>query len=217
MSKTKKLLLIFLGGTLLGLLLVFLDVESNGITLFIEIFIILMVVYYIFYLYIMFFTKNVNLVEKFIHMNKKHPYYSLLISLTNGDYEKVEQYIEQLGRIYHQTKLSIKAAIQLGNIQLEEAEETIHKIKNNNIRNHDLALLALLKEDWALFENFKSQVKHKGLYYALEAEAAFIRNEIDEAEKYGMLAISSSRGLQKWLFVKTLEYQRKNENRRFFF
>lgn len=217
MSKMKKLLLIFLGGTILGLLLVFLDVESNGIILFIELFIILMVAYYIFYLYVMFFTKNVKLVERFINMNKKHPYYSLLITLTNGDYEQAEQYIKQLGPIYNQTKLSIKVTLQLENRQLEEAEETISKIKNNNIRNHDLALLALLKEDWQLFENSKSQVKHNGLYYALEAEAAFIRNEIDEAEKYGMLAISASRGLQKWLFVKTLEYQRKNENRRFFF
>jgi hypothetical protein len=67
------------------------------------------------------------------------------------------------------------------------------------------------------FEEYKSQVKHKGLQYSLAAEEAYIRGEFEEAHKYGDLAISSSRGLQKWLLVKSLEHQRNNENRQFYF
>jgi hypothetical protein len=200
----------------LGFIAGLLDIELR-LTVFIDIFIIVMVIYYSYYLYIMFFTKNVNLVEKFINIRKKHPYYSLLIAIANKKYDQAEQYVKRLGLIYNQIKVSIKAGIQIENKQLDEAEETIQKIKNHNIRNYNLALLALSKRELGLFETFKSQVKHKGLQYALDAELAYIRGKMEEAEKFGELAISSSRGLQKWLLVKSLEHQRNNEDRQSFF
>lgn len=212
-----KIVILFVLGLIIGTVLGYFDIEFSGFTVFIDIFVICMVIYYSYYLYILFFTKKVNLVEKFINKKKKHSYYSLLIAIANKKHDEAEQFMKKLGSIYNQTKISIKASIQLEKKELEEAEETIQKIKNHNIRNHNLALLALLQGNWELFEKCKNKVKHKGLKYALAAEAAYIREESEEAENFGELAISSSAGLQKWLLVKSLEHQRNTKDRQFYF
>jgi tetratricopeptide (TPR) repeat protein len=100
----------------------------------------------------MFFVKNVNVVEKFINLNKKHAYYSLLIAIANKNYDQAEQYMKKLGGIYNQTKIAVQANIYLENKELQKAEETIQRIKNYNIRNHYLALAALLRGYHGLFE-----------------------------------------------------------------
>lgn len=212
-----KIVILFGIGLIIGTSIGYLDIEISLFTMVVSIFVISMIIYGGYFFYIMFFTKNINVVEKFINKKNKKPYNSLLIAIVNKKYDDAERFMMELSSAYNQTKLSIHAAIQLEKKNLEEAEETILKIKNHNIRNHHLALLALLHGDWGLFEKNKSQVKHKGMKYALEAEAAFIRKELVEAEKFGELAIASSAGLQKWLLVKSLEHQRNTEDRQFFF
>ncbi|WP_373228795.1 hypothetical protein [Cohnella sp.] len=212
-----KIVILFVLGLIIGTSLVYLDIELSLFTVFIIIFVISMIFYYSYYFYIMFFTKNVNVVDKFINKKNKHSYYLLLIAIVEKKYDDAERYMKKLGSVYNQTKIAIHASIQLEKKNLEEAEETILKIKNHNIRNHNLALLALLQGRWELFKKNKNQVKHAGMKYALMAEAAFIRKESVEAEKFGELAISSSAGLQKWLLVKSLEHQRNTKDRQFFF
>jgi hypothetical protein len=51
----------------------------------------------------------------------------------------------------------------------------------------------------------------------IEAEKAFRQGGEKEAERLGHLAISSARGLQKYVLVQSLERQRKNPNRHSFF
>ena len=212
MSK-KQIILYFLPGIIAGILISFFELRAIAISAFI----VYMVIYYSYYFYIMLFTKSVNLVDKFVNRRKKHPLYSLLIALVNKELEEAEIYSEKLSMLYNQIKLSAKASILLEKKQSEEAAEIIQEIKNPNIRNFNLALLALHKEDFELFENYKTQVKQQDLRYALAAEAAYIRENLVEAERLGDLAISSSAGLQKWTFVKSLAYQRNNENRQSYF
>lgn len=176
-----------------------------------------MIIYSSYYLYIVLFAKNVKTVERYINNKKKHPYYALLLSLVNKNYDQGEKYLQKLGRTYNQTKIALRSTIQLETNQLNEAGKTIPRIKNYNVRHHNFALLELLKGNIEEFEKHKSQVKHKGLQYALDAEAAYNRKAFEKAEKFAELAISSSAGLQKWIFVKSLEHQRDNKDRKFFF
>ncbi|MDQ0112548.1 hypothetical protein [Paenibacillus harenae] len=211
MSKMQIVLLIlFFAGVGIGFLLDFSGVELQMLSLLLNIFIIAVVLYYGYYFYIMLISKNVSLVDKYISKRSKHPYYALLTAMVKKQYSEAERYMNKLGSIYNQTKIALASSIQLETRQLREAEKNIKKIKNKNIHNHNFALLALMNGDTNLFEKYKSQVKHKGLQYALEAEAAYARGEMDQAEKFGELAISTSAGVQKWVFVKSLEYQKQN-------
>jgi CRISPR/Cas system-associated protein Cas5 (RAMP superfamily) len=176
------------------------------------------IAYLIYYFYIVAFANDVEKVDAYIRKRKKHPYYALLLSLVNKDYEEAKIYLNKLDRIfYNQTKIALTSTIQLETNNLKEAEETIHKIKDINVRHHNLAVLSIQKGNIEKFEEHKSQIKHKGLRYSLEAEAAYKEKDFQKAEKLGELAISSSAGLQKWVFVKSLEYQRNNKDRKAFF
>jgi hypothetical protein len=218
MSRTAILFIIlFMMGLIPVFLMDLLGVEISLFDLLFNIFLIIMIIYSSYYLYIVLFAKNVNTVNRYINNKKKNAYYALLLSLVNKNYDQAEKYIQKLGRTYNQTKIALRSTIQLETNQLKEAEETIPKIKNHNVRHHNFALLELLKGNIEGFEKHKSQVKHKGLQFALDAEAAFMRKEFDKAEKFGELAISSSAGLQKWILVKSLEHQRNNPDRKFFF
>jgi hypothetical protein len=213
----KFFIILFFVGLVPVFLMDLLGIEISLFSWLLNIFIISMMIYSSYYLYIVLFTKKVNTVERYINKKKKHPYYALLLSLVNKNYDQAEKYLQKLGLTYNQTKIALRSTIQLETNQLKEVEETIPMIKNHNVRHHNFALLALLKGNLEEFEKHKSQVKHKGLQYALDTEAAYSRKEFGEAEKLGQLAISSSAGLQKWILVKSLEHQINNKDRKFFF
>ncbi|MFB5197592.1 hypothetical protein ACE198_22235 [Neobacillus sp. KR4-4] len=218
MSKTAAFFYcVFFLALIAGIVTGFMGIEISSFKLFLNIYVLLMMIYCSYYLYIVLLTKNVNTVEKYINRKKKHPYYAVLLSLNSKDYDQAEMLLQKLGRTYSQPKIALRSTIQLETNQLKEAEETISKIKNPNIRHHNFALLALLKDDLEAFQKHKSQVKHKGLQYSLDAEEAFMNKEFEKAEKFGELAISSTAGLQKWVLVKSLEHQRNNLERKFFF
>lgn len=183
----------------------------------IPVIVVVLLLYYGYYLNIMFFTKNVNLVERYLHKRRNNPYYAVMIALANKDFEAAEQNLNRLSSLYNQTKMVIKASILLETNQLEEAEKIIGQIKTESAKNHYLALLGLVNGDWNLFNKSKALLKNQTLVHSLEAEAAFQRGDFQEADSSGTLAINSSGGFQKWVLVKSLEYQKNNPDRRSFF
>jgi hypothetical protein len=82
---------------------------------------------------------------------------------------------------------------------------------------YNQALIALMQGNEEQFTQSKNNVANPALRYVLEAEKAFRQGDEKEAERLGHLAISSARGLQKYLIVRALERQQKNSNRHSFF
>jgi hypothetical protein len=140
-----------------------------------------------------------------------------LYILVNGNIERAEYFANQLRRMYKEVQKTVLVSIPIENNQLEEAIKTANEIKKDQIRHYYLALIALIQGNLESFQQMKKEVKHKGLKYVLEAEAAFKQWNVEEAERLGNLAISSSRGLQKYILVKSLERQQNNKYRRSFF
>jgi hypothetical protein len=90
------IILFFIGSVTQFLLDVF-NIGLSFLMLTINIFVILMVVYISYYLFVMLFTKNVNIVERYIKNKKKQPYYALLLTLCNKDYDQASIYLDRLG------------------------------------------------------------------------------------------------------------------------
>lgn len=212
-----KYVILFVVGLVFGTTMANLDYDINPWTAFIITIVFCLIFFTSYFLYIMYFTKNVNQVEKFIQKRKKHAYYSLLIAMVNKRHDETEHYLNKLGRGYKQTKLAVQAWSQLERKQHREAEETIKKVKNNNARNCYFALLYLAQGNWELFEKYKNLVKLKHLQYMIAAELAFSLGESEEAEKHGEQAIASTGGLQRWQLVKSRQIQRNIEDRQFYF
>ncbi|MEW9674247.1 hypothetical protein [Ammoniphilus sp. 3BR4] len=118
---------------------------------------------------------------------------------------------------YEQVRISAQTWIFMEKGAIEEAKRTVEKIKNKNARYHYLANIALAEENWEVFEQAKGMVKHQGLQYALGAELAFKKGDMEQAKKLGDLAISTSRGLQKYILVKSFERQSNNPDRKTYF
>lgn len=220
MKIVKFILLIIIAigiGALLGYTVNYSNIELNELDLILYALLLTVLLINGKYFYIMFFTKNVNIVDQFINKKKKNRYYALIIASVNKQYDIVENYVESLSSRYNQTIFSINASIQLERKELDKAEKTIQKIKSKNHRNYYLALLALSQGNLILSEEYKAKVRHKGLQYVIDAEAAFVIGNYAEAGRFGNLAISNSAGLQRWVLVKSLEYQKNNSNRQSFF
>lgn len=162
-------------------------------------------------IYVIRFSKNNKEIEAYLKKAAKHPYYSVLNDVLSGKYEEAR---DKLPRIKNPQLRAIGTAslmIELKN--LTEAKQATDQIKNSDIRHVNYASIAMLQEDWAVYEAMKDKVKRPVFKYALDADAAYKRNNFEEAKRWGDLAISNSSGLQRYIFIKLLELKQNDPNR----
>lgn len=220
-KKVRHYSAVILLGVVLGIVIAILKnyvgLDIDIIPLLLYLYVILVIGGVTFYFYVAVYTKNMNLVSRYVQRKSDHPYYALLISLVEKDYQEAEIQLERLSSFYKQAKIALTAILQIEKNLLREAEATAQEIKNSNIRYHNLALIALLHRDLEEFETYKVRIKHKHLHYALEAEAAFREQDYRKADELAELAIASTGGLQKWVYEKSLEKQKGNTQRRSYF
>ena len=58
----------------------------------------------------------------------------------------------------------------------------------------------------------------QGIYQlSLDAEVAYQQGKMAEADQYGQQAIAESKGVQKYLMIKTLEKNKRNPHRNSYF
>ncbi|SHN49238.1 hypothetical protein [Desulfitobacterium chlororespirans] len=220
-KKVRHYSTVILLGVVLGIVIAILKnyvgLDIDVIQLLLYLYVILAICGVTFYLYVAAYTKNINLVDRYVQRKSDHPYYALLLSLVKKDYQEAEIQLERLSSLYKQAKIALTATVQIEKNLLREAEATVQEIRNSNIRYHNLALIALLQGNLEEFEAYKARIKHKYLHYALEAEAAYREKDYKKADELAELAISSAGGLQKWVYVKSLERQKGNTQRRSYF
>ncbi|MED1801268.1 hypothetical protein [Brevibacillus porteri] len=74
----------------------------------------------------------------------------------------------------------------------------------------NFAHLALLKNSQDAYNQHRSEINNRIYQLSLDAEVAYHQGNMAEAEKYGQLAIAESKGVQKYLMIKTLEKSKRN-------
>lgn len=98
-----------------------------------------------YHMYILFWTKNVNLVEGYVKKRLKHPYYALTKALIHKQFEQAERYAEQLKKGYAEAKKLALVHIYIEKRELEEAERVANDIQSETARYYNQALIALLR------------------------------------------------------------------------
>ena len=168
--------------------------------------------------FVLYFSRNMDLVGKFLR-KQKHPYYRALLDITKGNYAEASKKVERLknwGR-QQQMRAILKAALYLENNHLSEAKRETELIKSPEVRAYNYALIALKENEWESFAQLKSKLKNKALQYILEAEEAYKKGNLEKAELFGNQAIEAARGLQRYLLVASLERQETNADRDSYF
>lgn len=164
--------------------------------------------------YVFRLTKNMREVETYLK-KAKHPYYKFMLKMIEHKYEEAAEIMPKIKN--RQLRLNAETHYYIETNRITEAKQVLPQIKNQDARHLYTAIIALIENDWSAFEEMKSKVKHKAAKYGLEAEAAYKRGVHEQAESLGELAISHSPGLQKYIFIKGLEYQKNNPNRKSYF
>ncbi|MDQ0062752.1 hypothetical protein [Paenibacillus harenae] len=172
----------------------------------------------IFSFFVLFFSRDMDRVEKILY-KQKHPYYAALLYITKGDYDEANKKVELLKKWGRQKEMraSLKAGLNIEMCDLSAAKKEAEIIKNPEIRSYNYALIALTENEWESFRMYKSKLKNKVFLYVLEAEEEFKKGNTEKAEQSGTLAIEASRGLQKYLLYTSLARQRTKPNRESFF
>ncbi|MFB5761446.1 hypothetical protein [Paenibacillus medicaginis] len=164
--------------------------------------------------YVVKFMKDLARIEKGLKQ-AENPYFRMIYYMVNGDLENAAREQEKVkGK---QMQLTTKVQINLESRDIAEAENIVDQIRHPNSRPYFKALIAIYKKDWDDFEAQKVQLKQQVLVHALEAEAAFCKGELDQAEKHGDLAIEGADGLQRYILVKSRERQQNSPMRETYF
>ncbi|MDQ8738708.1 hypothetical protein [Paenibacillus sp. LHD-38] len=167
---------------------------------------------------VLYFSRDMDRVEKFLY-KQKHPYYTALLDITIGNYDEAYKKIERLkswGR-QQQMRALLKAALYLERNNISAAKRETEMIKNPEVRSYNYALIALMEIQWETYRIYKSKLKNKVFLYILEAEEEYKKGNMEKAEQLGNLAIKASKGLQKYLMLTSLARQRTKPNRESYF
>lgn len=164
-------------------------------------------------LYVFYLSNNMEHVENLIGRLKSPLYVALRHSL-KGEYRQVRTILPKIKN--PSTRAYVEGMLLLEEQDVDKAESVINSIKIVSLKNHLLAAIAIAKRDWERFNELKSKLK-PGIKFSLEAEEAFRKGDVDRARELGNYAIANSKGLQRYILIKSLERQEKNPDRRSYF
>jgi hypothetical protein len=164
--------------------------------------------------YVLYVTKNIGEVETYL-TKAKSPYYVFTRNMINHNFEEAAGILSKIKN--PQLRSIAETHYYIETNRLTEVKQVLPQIKNQEARHIYNAMIALIENDWTAFEKMKGKIKHKGAKCALEADAAFKKGDHKQAESLGDLAISNSSGLQRYIFIKALEQQKDNLNRKSYF
>jgi len=191
------------------------DTPENIIWLCLGVIIVSYLIAIIYANYVLHLSKNMNEVERYLGKLKKRIYFSALIDMLDGDFETAPIKLDRIQGRRQRATLEVILHIERKNI--DEAKVAAEQILDPSIRYFYFAVIAMLQNDWSAYEIMKNKMKRRNLLYALEADVSYRKGDLEQAKVFGDLAISTSSGLQRFMYIKLLKRQVNNPNRESYF
>ncbi|GED59502.1 hypothetical protein ABER61_15490 [Brevibacillus formosus] len=212
-STLRNLLTMILLGAAGGITIFFLDIEPTPMV-WITFFLIAFVILIGKDLYIFKFSSNMNTVERYVK-NSKQPYYRFLYAYLHDNEAEAEKELVKLTS--DKLRAYITVVVELHRDNYDLVENALGKIDSSEHRHYYSAHLALLKNNQDDYNQHRSAIKNRIYQLLLDAEVAYHQGNMAEAEQYGQLAIAKSKGVQKYLLIKTLEKSKRSQHRNSYF
>lgn len=166
--------------------------------------------------YTLYVSKNMKRVELFLARHRtKSPIYALMHAAANGDFDELERQIPLIRS--QQTRISALISLHLERREIAQARSHLDGIRSASSRHYFEALIAILEKDGDRADKLKAGIRSQTLRHVVDAEIAYQRGQLEEADRAADLALASARGLQKYLHIKSLERQKNNPARHTYF
>lgn len=160
-------------------------------------------------------TENMEKVERFVMRRKDRPYNAALLATLHGDYDAARRFAKEIPNPNVRRALDLIILAKQG--RYEEVLELLPLVRNKAYVHEMRAKIALMSKDWVTYEEHMQHVKREVTRLALEADAAFVRGNMEEAERLGGEAISRARGMYRYVLVKERELNERDPARRTYF
>lgn len=212
-STLRNFLAMILLGAVGGLTISLLDIEPTPVV-WIIFFVIAFVILIGKDLYLLKFSTNMNAVERYVK-HSKQPYYRFLYAYLHDNDAEAEKELAKITSDKLRAYISILVELHRGNYDL--VENTLDQINSKEHRHYYSAHLSLLKNNQNAYKQHRAEIKNRIYQLSLDAEEAYQQGNMAEAEQYGQRAIAESKGVQKYLMIKTLEKNKRNQHRTSYF
>lgn len=117
---------------------------------------------YIYGIYVLYFSGNMEHVENLVN-RMKNPLYVVTRHLIRGENDKVWNMLDKVKN--PSLRAYFEAQLLLEQRNIEKAEKVIDKIKIKNLRDIQLATLAVVKGEWESFNQLKNNLKPGFKYF----------------------------------------------------
>ncbi|MCA1319196.1 hypothetical protein LC085_04655 [Bacillus tianshenii] len=201
----KHLLLLVVIGFAIGIVLGFMNISFN-FWIFVGLLVVAFFVLSLQDIRFMFFSKDVEKMEKYLIKKKHEPYYGFILELANGNLPEAKKQLEDLEKKWKGKKTAIFRAqyyLRVGNIV--RAKEEAELIEQPDMKNYVLAAIAAMEKDDAKVEALKPALKKEWMRHVIETERAINKKNLSVAKEKKEKALASTKGLQYFMIFKEYE------------
>lgn len=146
-------------------------------------------------------------IEQILLKNKRNPFYRFYYGLANGNETDVDESVKKINLGFHPR--SVKKQYQLiaacFHEQPDEMEKLLKSMKNSVFTLYYQASQSILTNDFEGARRFIDQNPKLWMREALTAELLAKENQKEEAIAHARLALSKTKGLQRFLLLRNWE------------
>ncbi|MBM6619715.1 hypothetical protein [Bacillus suaedaesalsae] len=156
----------------------------------------------------LYFTKDINYVEKFLVERRKQPIYRFYYALANDNKADLEEALEILKKKYKNNPhwLAVfEIAYALHVNHLLSVKEKIGDIKQKDIRDYYEALVSVEQGDFEGAMKTENLMKKVWMKESILASIAMKKGLKEEANTHKQSAIEHAKGIQRYILVKEQE------------
>ncbi|WP_335870849.1 hypothetical protein [Bacillus sp. 2205SS5-2] len=172
------------------------------------IFCIVLLYLYLPFIYSIYYSKNINRIDRFLEKNDKQPMMKLYYALGNGKEEEIQQSLLLLKQKYRNSRhMSLFTVIaSLHQNDLKNLKTDIDNIPQREYRlYYDTLFSIMIRESEKVINEKLTQIKKEWMKDALKAELAKRKGNRNEALRLSNSAAEKARGIQYYLLVKELD------------
>ncbi|MCR2822384.1 hypothetical protein [Lederbergia panacisoli] len=158
-------------------------------------------------IYYMYFSNNVNKIERFMKKNLKQPIIALYYGVANNDDQFVSDSLEKILKKYKKPhhQAIFKTVYALYKKDITEMKQYIIEIKPLQFQYYYEGIVSISEGDFIKAEEYIGKIKTVWMKYVLMASLEQENGSKEKAKTYAKTAIENAKGLQKYLIYKHTE------------
>lgn len=178
-----------------------LSIGLSPLIIFILLFIYLLIFTLLPYINIVFWTKNLKKIDRFLQNNRNKIFLSYFYSFVNESKEQQHSLLQEIVKLKQppDEKQYFKSMLALLNDDFLKANLEADKISEEELRIYTLAYIAIFKEDDSVAYTLANDLQTSWRKYAIHSLLAFRHNKLDDFHTFSSYALAKTRGIDHYV------------------